>query len=368
MIRDLFIISLLPFIASVCRLDLDQAYDTRSSRYYRTQLEICIAQQFRNCAIPGSTSAPSNLSYAGNPFTFSKNIAITPINPVITGEGLSFTVSPSLPSGLAINRETGQLSGTPLVLANTTKYVVTASNANGSTSFELSITVNFDPRAIAGLKFWVRAEDLALNNGDAVNSWTDLSGTGNTLTAVNAPTFYSTANTINGKPVVRFIHNTNSLVNTSPTGVSASDSASIFFVLRSVTNNNHNVLIIGPVGTGARQILIVNTTGVLESNRSGLAVVASHAASWTVGLIKQAAILQNGSSNIIFRLNGVQVQSSTPASTGYAAGNLSLGVLPSSGLGVDLAELLFYDNRIADTDVTDIDCYLGTRYGTSVCP
>lgn len=364
--RYLLFLCLLTCISS-CKLDLDQAYDTRRAEYFRTQLEICIVQQFRNCAIPGNTTAPSNLSYVGNPFVFTKNVTITPVNPVINGEGLTYSVNPSLPSGLSINSATGQLSGTPLAVANQTNYTVTASNANGSTNFDLTITVNFNPATVPGLKFWVRAEDLALPNSSSVNSWADLSGTGNTVILGNAPTYFSSANTINGRPVVRFVHNTNNLINTAPIGVSSSDSASIFFVLRSVTNNNHNVLFIGPPASGGRQIQIVITTGVLEINKSNAAVAASVAASWTVGVIKQAAILQNASTNITFRLNGIQVGSLTPnpGASGYTAGNLGIGI---NGAGIDLAELLYYDNRIADKDVIDIDCYLGTRYGTSTCP
>jgi hypothetical protein len=95
-----------------------------------------------NLVITVNDTAPSALSYSGNPFTFTKNVAITTVNPTITGTPVSYSVSPALPTGLAINTTTGQLSGTPTVISSTTTYTVTATNTGGSTTFALSITVN----------------------------------------------------------------------------------------------------------------------------------------------------------------------------------------------------------------------------------
>ncbi|MDZ4724658.1 MAG: Ig domain-containing protein [Leptospira sp.] len=90
-------------------------------------------------------AAPSSLSYAGGPFTFTINNAITTVSPTVTGTVTSYSVSPSLPIGLSINTSTGDLSGTPTVLSTTSSYTITAANAQGSTDFSLSITVNDSP-------------------------------------------------------------------------------------------------------------------------------------------------------------------------------------------------------------------------------
>jgi len=300
MIRDLFIIILLPFIASACRLDLDQAYDTLSSRYYRTQLEICIAQQIRNCAIPENTVAPSSLSYAGNPFVFSTHTPITPINPTVDGNPTSYTVNPSLPTGVSINSETGQLFGRPLASKATTNYTVTASNPNGSTNFTLTLTVNFDPSSVPGLKFWVRAEGLGLTNGDPVNSWNDLSGTGNTVISGTAPVYNSITNTINGKPVIRFTYGGgHNLSKTSPVGVCSSDSGSVFFVARVSNVVNSNIFTIGPVGTGGREIQFLGS-GVIAANKSGVSTASSYNTGIATTAIRHVAFLQNGTTNIVF--------------------------------------------------------------------
>ena len=85
--------------------------------------------------------APSNLSYS-LPNTFTKDTAITNIQPTITGTTTGFSVSPALPTGLFLDTTTGVISGTPTVLSALTSYVVTASNSSGSTNATVSFAVN----------------------------------------------------------------------------------------------------------------------------------------------------------------------------------------------------------------------------------
>ncbi|GBF50342.1 chaperonin protein [Leptospira ryugenii] len=99
-------------------------------------------------------------------------------------------------------------------------------------------------------------------------------------------------------------------------------------------------------------------------NKSGLSSVASFSAGWTNGIIKQVSILQNGTAKVTIKIDGTQVLSTTPAVTGYVSGNIGIGV---GGAEIDLAEILFFDNRVSDQDTSLIECYLGTRYGTSAC-
>jgi len=87
-------------------------------------------------------TAPSALSYAGNPFVFNNNLTITAVNPTVTGTPTSYSVAPALPTGLSINTTTGQLAGTPTVTSTATSYTVTATNSGGSTTFVMSITVD----------------------------------------------------------------------------------------------------------------------------------------------------------------------------------------------------------------------------------
>ncbi|HEY3516246.1 MAG TPA: putative Ig domain-containing protein [Gammaproteobacteria bacterium] len=83
---------------------------------------------------------PSALSYP-SPQSYTVGVAIAPLNPSVTGSVTTFTVSPALPPGLALNANDGRIAGTPTAARAQAGYVVTAGNASGSTSFTLTITV-----------------------------------------------------------------------------------------------------------------------------------------------------------------------------------------------------------------------------------
>ena len=85
--------------------------------------------------------APSELAYNySNVFTV--GTPISALNPTVSGNELVFTISPALPDGLSIDTVTGVISGTPAAVHITSTFTVTASNAYGSTTFDLVITVN----------------------------------------------------------------------------------------------------------------------------------------------------------------------------------------------------------------------------------
>jgi len=103
----------------------------------------------------GCSVAPSDLVYTDNgPLTYCLNQAIS-INSPATQGGTpgAYSVSPALPAGLFLNTATGQLSGTPTTLSSATAYTLTASNACGAATRELSIsvtTIPVTPSAING--------------------------------------------------------------------------------------------------------------------------------------------------------------------------------------------------------------------------
>ena len=93
-----------------------------------------------------SLAPPQNLTYSANPATYTTGVAIAPNTPSSQGGAVaSYAVAPALPAGLALDGASGVISGTPSSPAATASYQVTASNAAGSTSVALSITVGPPP-------------------------------------------------------------------------------------------------------------------------------------------------------------------------------------------------------------------------------
>jgi len=94
-------------------------------------------------SVTSTPGAPSALTYATNPAVYTKGVAIANNTPSNSGGAItSYSVTPALPSGLALNATTGVVSGTPTLATPTATYTVTGSNASGSTSVGLIITVN----------------------------------------------------------------------------------------------------------------------------------------------------------------------------------------------------------------------------------
>lgn len=110
-----------------------------------------------------NTPPPTNLSYT-TPNIFPSGVAITALTPAVTGLVTSYSISPSLPSGLTLNTTSGIISGTPLAVSPLTTYTVTASNGSGGTTFNLQI-------AVSNLRYAV-----ASGNWNATSTWAATSG------------------------------------------------------------------------------------------------------------------------------------------------------------------------------------------------
>jgi hypothetical protein len=89
----------------------------------------------------GGAAAPSALSYT-SPASGIAGVAITSMSPAVTGTVTGYSISPALPAGLSFNTTSGVISGTPAAPAAQATYTITASNAGGSTTFALALTVS----------------------------------------------------------------------------------------------------------------------------------------------------------------------------------------------------------------------------------
>jgi 6-phosphogluconolactonase (cycloisomerase 2 family) len=86
---------------------------------------------------------PTALVYSANPATYTKGTAITPNTPSNSGGAIiSYSVTPTLPAGLALSPTTGIISGTPTAITATSNFTVTGTNGVGNTMVVISITVH----------------------------------------------------------------------------------------------------------------------------------------------------------------------------------------------------------------------------------
>jgi glucose/arabinose dehydrogenase len=109
------------------------------------------------------TPAPSGLTYAIAPLLLRADEPATDDVPTVGGGApTTWQVTPTLPTGLALDPATGVISGTPTEETPTATYTVTASNAGGSTQTTLDVVVGPAlPAAIDSLAAGFAAETVA---------------------------------------------------------------------------------------------------------------------------------------------------------------------------------------------------------------
>lgn len=113
-----------------------------------------------------TTDAPSGLTYS-TPNSLPLNFPITPISPTVNGYVQTYSITPSLPTGLSLNTSSGVISGTPTLANQHTSYTVTATNAAANfTTFSISITT------FAG----VNRYSVANGNWNSTATWAATSG------------------------------------------------------------------------------------------------------------------------------------------------------------------------------------------------
>ena len=137
--------------------------------------------------VTASLAPPAGLTYSANPATYTVGTAITPNTPSSTGGTIaSYTVSPALPAGLSIATATGVITGIPTSATAQADYVITGTNASGSTTAGLTLTVTVVPGPPAGLAYSANPASYTVNTAIAANV---PSSTGGTITsyAVSPP-------------------------------------------------------------------------------------------------------------------------------------------------------------------------------------
>ena len=91
----------------------------------------------------GGLQPPLTLSYSALTAVYTLGLPIAPNSPISTGGMVTaFSVTPALPAGLSLSPATGIIGGVPTRVTDQAIYTVRASNASGSATSTLTITVN----------------------------------------------------------------------------------------------------------------------------------------------------------------------------------------------------------------------------------
>ncbi len=153
--------------------------------------------------IPGS-GVPS-IAYSSNTFTLYKDTTAFDETPVNNGGvATSYSISPSLPSGLSFNTTTGRIYGTPTVLLTNTQFTITANNLVGSDSVTISIESVVPPPSFSYPSLTYNfTKDVAItpitptSTGGPIDSYSIASGS-----LPSGLSFNTTTGVISGTPTV----------------------------------------------------------------------------------------------------------------------------------------------------------------------
>jgi len=202
-----------------------------------------------------------DISFSPNSYTGYKNISLATINPRNAGSpATSWSITPSLPAGMAFSTSTGSISGTPSETKTVTSYTITATNTAGSDSATLTLQVElsvpapaftYSPSTNTATVGTVFAGLVPTNTGGPTTSWA-------ISPSLPAGLSFSTSNgRISGTPTSALSDRTYTV-----TGTNVSGSSSATFNLASVLPPAPDIAISPSTFTFEKDYTSVNLNGV----------------------------------------------------------------------------------------------------------
>jgi len=264
-------------------------------------------------------------------------------------------------------------------------YTLTAiaTDSYGTSAFSQVVHVSVSSLPTNGMLLWLRADALAANNGDPVNTWTDSSGHGRNavftqIGGVGVPPTVAT-NVFNGKPVVRFNGNSLLQVSSLPLGT-----YTIVAVFKTSSNNeivyeHGDDMNFNPTGN----FLFTSTTSTVSVKRFGVQtgkdIVESNAYTWaanpTVALMTMDQFDGTDAGEKLFINTAPQwlnenyvgnLNTTTPTDLHFNIGlRAGWGGLQFHG---DIAEIVVYDHALTGADLATLNTALMTKYGLNAPP
>ena len=215
---------------------------------------------------------------------------------------------------------------------------------------------SFSPASISGLLLWLKADSLALSDGNAVTTWADQSGGGHNMTFnVNTTNSGGTAvyntNVLNGKPVVRLAGGGNF---TNSLGATISQPITIFSVSTAKIQ--------------ADQYLfdgINSTNRIVSYVASGVHLFAGFDIVGGAGSssFDSYCFVANGASGVLYK-NGTSIASGDIGAntiTGFTLNNRNEKT--GTANNNEFAEFIVYQGALSDADRILVQNYLSSKYG-----
>lgn len=220
---------------------------------------------------------------------------------------------------------------------------------------------------LTNLSLWLKADALALSDGDLVASWTDSSGNNNhavQATAANKPTYYT--NAISDKPAVWFDGANASGPNKDflslTSNITASGNLTVFVVWRRGNIESDGALFGGAANDGLSVAVKTGASeGVIRIANSGSTTFDDGDTAWPNGGWTCTSFTKS-STTYTQRLNFAANGNSTTAGTPGVISTIGAFAAPDTYWEGYIAEILIYSAVLSGADITTVESYLIAKY------
>ncbi len=264
-------------------------------------------------------------------------------SPTYTGTAVSFSITPTLPSGLSLNSSTGVISGSVSAVSQASNYTITAMNAGGSYTHGINIMVVEPPPIIS------HAQTYTITQGNSISPIipTNTGGSPTTWTAMGLPSGLS-INSITGS----IAGTTNASSGTYSVTVTASNLAG-----SSISTFSLEVQFLPPVISSYTQntaVYIQGQTGVVNTpSYSGTSVSFTISPALPSGLIINSSTgVISGSTSVLSAALNYTITATNPA--GSSTQQIGIAVVLPANLTITSASTFAFDNTAINMGTTKV--------------
>jgi PKD repeat protein len=222
----------------------------------------------------------------------------------------------------------------------------------------------FSPSSIADLRLWLRADAGVVQSAGVVSQWNDQSGNGFNLTqatTTNRPTLVSLIPTLNNKPVVRF-DGTNDFLSVD-FGQDFSQPNTYFIVYDNKKLTTISSGIFDGLVDGKRNTFIWNNGIRVLGGTTSTTVTYTKTQPYSYLL---NTIIYSSSSSKLYENGNLKSAGTiaTDAISGFQIGRRTF--FATQYLTGDVAEVLFYNRNLSDSEQQQVEKYLMDKYAPPI--